>query len=489
MHKKISIYLISIVVISVGVYFNSFYNKFVFDDIHIVENNPLVKNPKNLFLLFKSEYGAQTDFAGVKLYRPLVMVSYLLTNTFFGNNPFWHHLGNVILQTVNVIFVFLLCKYLLTVFYKPILTNRSGKEDIETTAFFCGLLFAVHPVHTEVVAGIVGRFEILAGFFCFVSFLFFIKNKFLPSMIAFFLALLSKENAAALLGFIFLYEILFNKKLSKSIIGFFGFCLFISDLVYRNKKLIKILPPVLLIFSFITVKQNTVWKNNILLWTYTTQKFPKNWRAFWELGKCYRAEKNAEEAIKYFKKSLLLRETDLVLYDLAVELRKKGDCPAAIELLNKLIGINKKDAKAYIERAKCFGQLGDYKNAVSNFHTAALFSPKNDNIFYETGRFFLLRGDLSLAKNNFEKAVELNGKNANALVGIGVCFYQTNNFQKAKNYFSEALKIDSKNIEALYNLIVVNISLSNKEEAKTLFEKYRSMFPNDEKIDLIKLKL
>ncbi|MDO8734217.1 MAG: tetratricopeptide repeat protein [Elusimicrobiota bacterium] len=637
MNKKISIYLMLLIFVSVGVYSNSVFNKFAFDDVHIVENNPLV-NPvrngvsrRNIFnrvkntlcaagLLFKSEYGAQTDFAGVKIYRPLVMVSYLLTNISSGNNPFRHHLWNVILQTINVILVFFLCKRLLTFFYR--------KEGFETEAFLCGLFFAVHPVHAEVVAGIVGRSEILAGLFCFVSFLFYIKNtkqtrnkpvisqslNLLISVVCFFLALLSKENSAALLGLIFFYEILFNKKLSKSIIGFFGifvfwlivkyfaiggiftgsesyfkegvvvriftmskvmlfyiklmfipyplnpdwglsdvisisqtffepfvilsfialvavffaaykmiktnpiftfsilwffaflfpvsniipigdfiaerflyipsfgFCLFAGDLIHRNKKLIKIASLVLVIFSFVTVKQNTVWKNNMSLWTYTTQKFPKNWRAFWELGKCYRTEKNADDTIKFFKKSLSLRETDLVLYDLAVELRKKGDCPSAIESLNILIGIDKRSAKAYLERAKCYGSLGNYKNAVSDFQTAALLSPKDDNIFYETGRFYILRDDLSSAKNNFKKAAELNGKNANALVGIGVCFYQTKNFKIAKNYFSAALRIDSHNMEAMYNLIVVNVSLGNKEEAKSLLEKYKNLNPDDPKI-------
>ncbi|PIU83098.1 MAG: hypothetical protein COS68_05840 [Elusimicrobia bacterium CG06_land_8_20_14_3_00_38_11] len=637
MNKRKSIYLMILVFVSIGIYFNSLFNKFAFDDVHIVENNPLMKNPlSSAGLLFRSEYGAQTDFAGVKIYRPLVMVSYLLTNIFFGNNPFWHHLGNVILETINVLLVFFLCKQLLTFFYKPVLTNRSGKEGFETEAFLCGLFFAVHPVHAEVVAGIVGRSEILAGLFCFVSFFLYIKhtertrnknteqtqNKTLISqslnlfisVVCFFLALLSKENAAALMGFIFLYELLFNKKLSKSMIGFFGvfifyllvkyfaiggiftgseryfkeglpvrvftmskallfyiklmfipyplnpdwglsdvisvsqtffepfvilsfitlaavffaayktikinpvfafsilwffaflfpvsniipigdfiaerflyissfgFCLFVGDLIHRNKKLIKTAPFILVIFSFITVKQNTVWKNNISLWTYTTQKFPNNWRAFWELGKCYRTEKNADDTIKNFKKSIALRETDLVLYDLAVELRKKGDYLAAIESLNKFIGIDGKSAKAYLERAKCYGHIGNYKNAVSDFQAAAQLTPKNDNIFYEIGRFYILRGDLTSAKNNFAKAVELNGKNANAFVGLGVCFYQAKNFRIAKNYFFAALKIAPQNTEAMYNLIVVNISLGNKVEAKSLLEKYRNLNPDNPKI-------
>ena len=596
--------------VSISVYFNSLYNKFTFDDIHIVENNSLIKGPKNIFQLFAKEYWASTSYEtqDSKLYRPLIVISYLLTHTFFGGKPFWFHFGNVLFHSANVLLVFLICKYLLTFFYR--------QNGFNTAAFFCGLFFAVHPIHVEVVAGIVGRSELLAGFFCILAFYFYLREKIIISLLTFFCGLLSKETAVAFLVFVILYEFVFKSRLSKNILGYltvfvayliikffaiggltpkgseiffqnenlptriftmskvfvyyikllfipyplnpdwglsnvisisqtffepfvilsfialaavffaayktiktnpiftfsilwffaflipvsnilpigdlmaerflyipsFGFCLFAGDLIHRNKKLLKIAPLILIIFSFITVKQNTVWKNNISLWTYTTSKFPKNWRAFWELGKCYRTEKNADETIKHFKKSIAIRETDLVLYDLAVELRKKGDCHSAIEQMNKLIGIDKRSAKAYLERAKCYGHIGDYKNAVSDFQTAALLSPKDDNIFYEAGRFYILRGNLSSAKNNFEKATELNGKNANALVGVGVCFYHKKNFKIAKNYFSAALRIDSQNTEAMYNLIVVNVSLGNKEEARSLLEKYKNLNPDDPKI-------
>lgn len=192
MHKKTSLYLIILTLISAGVYFNSLYNKFAFDDVHIIENNPLIKDPKNFFLLFRSEYGARTDFAGVKIYRPRVMATYLVTAALSGKSPFWHHSVNVVLNAFAVLIVFFLGRNLFASFY--------GKEGFETASFFCALIFAVHPVHAEAVAGIAGRSEIMAGIFCFLAFIFYAKKKFFLSFAAFFLAFLSKENDAALLS-------------------------------------------------------------------------------------------------------------------------------------------------------------------------------------------------------------------------------------------------------------------------------------------------
>ena len=34
---------------------------------------------------------------------------------------------------------------------------------------FLGILFAVHPIHCEAVAGVVGRADVLATLFCFLG--------------------------------------------------------------------------------------------------------------------------------------------------------------------------------------------------------------------------------------------------------------------------------------------------------------------------------
>src|SRR3989339_290814 len=618
MTKRI-IYITILVIVSIGVYFNSLYNTFAFDDLHIIKNNPLIKDPKNILLLFVNEYGAETDFKGTMFYRPLVMVSYLLTNAIFGLKPFWFHLGNVILNTFSVLAVFFLSKFI----YAVHLSAESNKtKDFELAALISALFFAVHPVHVEVVSGIVGRSEIMAGFFCLTAFLFYIKEKRILSLMFFLLGLLCKETSVALIAFILVYEIIFNKKIRFTVINYFmvsivylfikyfaigglfstgseiyfkeglltriftmskvmvyyiklmfipyplnpdwgisnvislsgtifeiyvllsliiilallvlsykniktrpiialsilwffifllpvsniipigdfmaerflylpsfGFCLFMSDIVYRNKKLTKFMPVILILFSLITIKQNVVWKNNLSLWSYVTEKFPGNWRAFWELGKCYNNAENYEEAGKQYEKSLKLRETDLVLFDYAVILRKEKRPVEALTIFNKYLNIVKNNPKMYLERAKCYNDIGDSKNALKDFETANLISPKDDNIIYETGRLYLLRGDFKSAKSYFEEAVKINKNNVAALVGVGVCYFQNKELIKAKTYFEDAIKIDPNYFEAIYNLLVVDIELSKKNEAKQLFEKFKILFPKDERIKQIEQRI
>ena len=98
--------------------------------------------------------------------RPLTVFTFAV-NYFLGKlDPRGYHLGNIILHAANALLVFFLVRKIL--WYFP--GMEPGKPALATA-----LLFAVHPVHTEVVAYAYNRSASLAAFFFFVSFLAFIR--------------------------------------------------------------------------------------------------------------------------------------------------------------------------------------------------------------------------------------------------------------------------------------------------------------------------
>ncbi|XP_036022166.1 protein O-mannosyl-transferase TMTC1 isoform X4 [Mus musculus] len=74
-----------------------------------------------------------------------------------GMNPFYFHAVNVILHCLVTLVLMYTCD-------KTVFKNRG-------LAFVTALLFAVHPVHTEAVAGIVGRADVLACLLFLLAFL------------------------------------------------------------------------------------------------------------------------------------------------------------------------------------------------------------------------------------------------------------------------------------------------------------------------------
>ncbi|KAK7604609.1 hypothetical protein V9T40_005795 [Parthenolecanium corni] len=80
-----------------------------------------------------------------------------LNNWLFELHQFWYHLGNVLLHAI--------CSGLFTRIALAIVGLQMR------FAALAGVLFASHPIHTEAVAGIVGRADVLACLFFILSFL------------------------------------------------------------------------------------------------------------------------------------------------------------------------------------------------------------------------------------------------------------------------------------------------------------------------------
>jgi hypothetical protein len=75
-----------------------------------------------------------------KSYRPLYTFILRYLYSFYGMSTSAYHIANIIAHMCCTALVF-------------VLTFRFTKSDVETS-FVCGMLFAVHPIHTESVANI-----------------------------------------------------------------------------------------------------------------------------------------------------------------------------------------------------------------------------------------------------------------------------------------------------------------------------------------------
>ena len=98
----------------------------------------------------------------------------------------------------------------------------------ETVAPISTLLFAVHPIHTEAVTGIVGRAELLSSMFFLVTLNLYqtsttaasVGNKitcYLSILATVALAVFSKEQGVTVLGICFVYELFFVQRLQDEV--------------------------------------------------------------------------------------------------------------------------------------------------------------------------------------------------------------------------------------------------------------------------------
>lgn len=180
--------------ISLMVNLNSVFNNYALDDVVVLTENKIVrKGISGIPELLNSDYFKGYNLTGAELsgarYRPVSLIVFAFEYQFFGANPFVSHLINVLLFSILVLLIFILLR-------KELFNRESF------VPFVAVLLFAVHPIHSEVIANVKGRDEILTFIFLILSVFTFLKykatdkiNYLLLSCLMFFLSLLTKETA------------------------------------------------------------------------------------------------------------------------------------------------------------------------------------------------------------------------------------------------------------------------------------------------------
>jgi len=154
---------------------------YIYDDVAVVRDDPRVLNPGLWSQLWTRPYFVESVD---KLYRPLVSMSFALDHWLHGSRPVWFHLVNIALHMAVAAAV-------------AALGIRLGGRRV---GWIAGILFAVHPVHVEAVAGLVGRSESACALATIVGLWLFLKpgtmtlRRIVGIWVCFVAAILSKEQ-------------------------------------------------------------------------------------------------------------------------------------------------------------------------------------------------------------------------------------------------------------------------------------------------------
>ena len=182
-----------LVAIVCALYVNTLGHDYALDDYGVIlENNYTKSGISGLGAILTTGYRTNATSADTQLYRPLSKVMFAVEWSISPHNPRLNHFVNVALFALTVVLLFnVLRLYISNSLLVP---------------FLAAALFAVHPIHTEVVANIKGRDDLL----CFVLFVVAAQCAFkfaqtqstrylLWLFVSFFLCCLSKESAMAFL--------------------------------------------------------------------------------------------------------------------------------------------------------------------------------------------------------------------------------------------------------------------------------------------------
>jgi protein O-mannosyl-transferase len=238
-------------ILSLVFYFNSFFNEYAHDDGIVIVKNAYVQEGLSGIpdILTKDAYDSYyrllntTNQLSGGRYRPLSIVTFAIEQQFFGTIPenkidsvlrdnyaygvkgeqqkklvhdmHARHVLNVLWYILSVVVLLYFLRYVVF-------------RNAPMMAFIAALLFTIHPIHTEVVANVKSRDEIMSLLFMCLTFIFEFKYRelkdkrmLLAALVSYFLAFLSKEYAITMVVLLPLSLYLFNNfSIKKSLLAF-----------------------------------------------------------------------------------------------------------------------------------------------------------------------------------------------------------------------------------------------------------------------------
>lgn len=206
----------------------SYDGDFVFDDSEAIVNNKDLRAETPLTDLWHHDFWGSrlSSNTSHKSYRPLTVLTFRINYFLSGGfHPTSFHVVNIALH--GAVSVLLLDVY--SVLFGGLQPSGRGRRLnlAPRAALLAALLFAAHPVHTECVAGVVGRADLLGALFFLLSFLGYCKGLreshkegthrtfwVLLSVLLGAVAMLCKEQGITVLGLNAVFDILVIGKLN-----------------------------------------------------------------------------------------------------------------------------------------------------------------------------------------------------------------------------------------------------------------------------------
>lgn len=504
-NKRIIIFGLIVFAVAFIIYLPTIWNRFVWDDIQLITHPlNLGKNPYSFFL------------GGGIYYRPFLHLSMAIDYSFWHLNPMGYHLTNVLLHSIASLLVFL--TGLLIIRKKSVNDEFENKNKrIILPALLSAIIFAIHPIHTESVAWISGRTDILSTIFLLLAFLSFLiyskESKFsglILTCIFFLFSLFSKENAFSLILIILIYSLLIDmprKKIALSLS-----LVIIIYFILRQSKVINMMissPGTENAFFSADIQIKNIFSILMGAIGYYFQKLllPLNLNLLPDIPKnplifLIGFSPFLLAIILYFKRHnfvffliswiiltllpslfILVSQIGSPIGERYLYLPSVGFCILAGFLFSKIS--NKKllfTSFAIIAISGSFltyERIKVWENDLTLWKDTVSKSPSSAIAHANYGRALLEKNDFEQGRK--ELLIALQQKKISAeLVSIimdmlGVVEMRDKNYQKAESYFKESLKAYSKNVTALSNFGILYLrmseSIKNEEEKKSVIEK------------------
>ncbi len=209
----------------------------------------------------------------------------------------------------------------------------------------------------------------------------------------------------------------------------------------------------LVIYSYMTIKQIQIWRDPLTFYEYTARKAPYSSRMDICLASIYSEQKRYPEATALLKKVIKkVPQYFKARHNLASVLIETGKLDEAEEELKILLKSDPENIEAHLSLADLYSKKGEDEKAVQIYRKMMETNPGFAYTYYKLGNFYYQKGKIEEARDIFKAGLSIDNNFPELHNNLGICYAEMNELNEAKKEWMKALKLDPHYQEAKYNL-------------------------------------
>lgn len=229
------------------------------------------------------------------------------------------------------------------------------------------------------------------------------------------------------------------------------------------------------LFGYMTIKQNQVWKNSDTLWSHVLKYYQNSTLPYGNRANYLRNEGRIQEALADYSKTIALNPVGEQAYNsrarLYFDIAKTPDTlRLALNDYNKAISIDPKNGEFYVNRGATYARLGDVNNAIKDMSMGIQYKPNHAVGYLNRSVMYNQQGNVQAALTDINSYLKLKPYNSDLWYEKGRSLRSLNRLEEALTAYSRAIKIN--NSKAVYHY----------ERGRTLFFLGRSA---EAKVDIL----
>jgi protein O-mannosyl-transferase len=296
---------------------------------------------------------------------------------------------------------------------------------------------------------VIGSFLLLSGLFLFGIYL-YNKNKVLSFCLFWMFLTLSVESSIIPIA-----DPMNEHRMYLPIIGIGTFLIYSIFLLLSKIKpvyIFSLLSLIIIILGLSCYSRNTIWKNDLTLWSDVTLKAPYNGRGWLYKGITLDNLKRYEEAIKCYDESIKITP-DLyrTWYNKGCTLVKLGKNEEGIVCYDEAIKLKSDNPDTWTNKGIALVHLKKYDEAIECYNNALKININDDQAWNNKGNALFHLGRFEEAIKNYEKSLELRTDNYDAWNNKGSALFSLGLLDEAIKCYNKTLELKPDYQDAINN--------------------------------------